>query len=343
MKQLGERVNNPMVVGSWSYTVTNPSAVNITVPVALVYITGYTTDNVPISMATLNLEPDGGTFLSENISGSYPSGTVVVLPDMEKGGYIFAGWSDGAELYPAGSEYTVSGMVTLTAQWEEKERNRYVVLDPKGGEIIGEDITGHYADGQSFTLPDAKREGYILLGWSDGANLYGPGDRYTVTNSVVLAAQWEEAPAVPDEETIAPIDPTTPDKPGIDAWKVGVPAGALGLGLFWWLILLWKRRFVKYSLVTGDVSLYYKNGKLPAEIDVVLYDGEAEYHLSKSGKVRKKHRLRFIKNVTEMAIADIKPGKYKGKLIIHLDTGDKVKKCRIKVLDRELNDKFKKK
>lgn len=345
MKQVGERTNNPVLAGSWSYTVTDPSAANISVPVALVYITGHTQDIVPVSMATLNLEPDGGTFLSENVSGSYPSGTLVILPDMEKGGYTFAGWSDGATIYPAGSEYTVSGMVTLIAQWEEMERNRYIVLDAKGGQIVGEDITGYYADGMIVTLPDASKEGYKFLGWNDGVNLYYAGDQYTVYNTVILSAEWETLVPAGSEESEDPLKPESPDdpeKPGVEPYTAAAAAvgGGAGLGLLWWLLLLWRRTLVKYSLVTGDVSLYYKNGKLPAEVDVVLYDGAKEYHLNKSGRVEVRHRLRFIKNVTNMSIADVKPGKYKGKLLIHMDGGDKVRKCRIKVLDKKLNSKF---
>lgn len=352
LQQVGERTNSPVLAGSWSYTVTDPAAVNISVPVALVYVTGYTTDNIPVGSATLNLNPDGGTFLSENISGSYPSGTVVILPDMEKGGWIFAGWSDGVTVYPAGSEYIVSGFVTLTAQWEELERNRHLLLDPKGGELLGEDISGYYADGMIVKLPDVQREGYKFLGWTDGVETYDAGDEYTVYNTVTISALWEEIPTAPDESEDG--KQGTDHVPGEPHCVICCRTNLLipGISLCWiclliililigilLLILLWKRRFIKYSLVNGDIALDYKNGKRDVQVEVVLIDDDLEYSLNQSGTVKAKDRLRFIKNVQGLPAADIKPGKYKGELIIKHGRVAEIQKCRIKVVDRELKEK----
>lgn len=338
MQQVGERTNNPVLAGSWSYTVTDPSAVNISVPVALVYVTGHTTDNVPVGSATLNLEPDGGTFLSENISGSYPSGTVVILPDMEKGGWIFAGWSDGKNLYPAGSEYVVSGYVTLTAQWEEMERNRQLKLDPNGGEIIGEDVSGHYADGMVVQLPDAQREGYSFLGWSDGTNVYAAGEEYTVNNTVILIAQWEIAEPEPGPASCIICGREDLLVPGISlCWICLLILLLILLGIML-IILLWKRRFVKYSLVSGDIELNFMNGSHDVQVEVVLIDDGQEYSLNQSVTIKAKQRLQFIRNVMNLPVADIKPGKYEGKLIITRDRVAEVTKCQIMAVDKELTE-----
>lgn len=49
------------------------------------------------------------------------------------------------------------------------------------------------AEGDTFTVAAAiKWTGYTFLGWSDGENLYQPGDTYTMpSHSVTLTAQWE--------------------------------------------------------------------------------------------------------------------------------------------------------
>lgn len=323
MAQEGEDFANPVLAATWSYTVSDPSMVNITVPVALIYITGHEEDYVPVGTARLFLDPNGGQIIGEDVSGEYISGAVVTLPDAQFGEYIFEGWSDGVHLYPAGSKYTVSGIVTLTAQWADLVRDRYVTFLPDGGEIIGEDPTGSYADGEIITMPDAQREGYRLVGWTDGENIYAPGEEYTVTNTVNLTAVWE------------PVE-TDDGRPGSDGdsgccWWLWL------IGLFLLIILLMTRRYVKYSLVNGDVKLRYNNGDQEVRVTVVLIDEDGKQHpLIKSGTIKAKRRLRYISNLGRHPIAPVAPGKYQGKLIIMAGETVTVRKCRIKALDKEL-------
>ena len=318
MTRQGESFANPVLAASWSYTVDNPKAVNITVPVALIYITGEDDEFVPVGTARLYLDLNGGELIGEDVSGEYPSGKAVVLPDAKFADYVFDGWSDGVRVYPAGTEYIVSGVVTLTAQWSGLVRDRYVQLVYDGGALIGEDISGYYADDEVIVLPDATREGYRLVGWSDGVNTYKPGDKYVVYNTVNLTAQWEEIHDC--------------------GWVAPVLIGVIGLGLLLLLLLLWKRKTVKYSLVNGDVALDYKNGDKPVQIDVMLISGDTEYHLARSEIVEAKQRLRFIPNVANVPVADIEEGTYKGKLLIYDGSETKVKDCRIKALDKELDE-----
>ena len=329
MQQKGETINNPVLAGTWSYTVEDPSMVNITVPVALIYITGDNQQHVPVGKATLFLDPNGGELLGPDVSGTYPSGTEVILPDVKMGDWVFAGWSDGVHLYPAGSAYVVSGIVTLTAQWEELERNRYLRLDPNGGQIVGEDISGYYADGEIVTLPDAVREGYTFLGWELEGTLYAAGDSYTVTNTVTFKAQWE------------PDDKDSDDKANPGTWDDGDPYGAILMGtgllalLLWLILLLWKRRYVKYSLVNGDVKLRYRNGDAEVKLTVILLTEETQHTLAQSG-IKANRSLQYISNMGRFPIAPVEPGKYDGTLVILEGENVTVKKCRIKALDKEL-------
>lgn len=325
MSQQGEDFANPVLAATWSYTVSDPSMVNITVPVALIYITGDTKDHIPVGTARLFLDPNGGQILGGDISGEYISGAEVTLPDARFGEYIFEGWSDGVHLYPAGSKYTVSGIVTLTAQWADLVRDRYVTFLPDGGEITDEDPTGSYADGEIITMPDAQREGYRLIGWTDGENIYAPGEEYTVSNTVNLTAVWE--PVETDDGR------TGTEGDGSGCWWLWL------IGLFWLIILLWKRQYVKYSLVNGDVKLRYNNGDGDVRIAVVLIDEDGKQHpLVKSGTVKAKRKLRYIPNLGRFPIAPIEPGKYTGKLIIMEGETVTVTQCRIKALDKEFKD-----
>jgi len=326
LAQQGEDFANPVLAAQWSYTVSDPSMVNITVPVALIYITEDSEEHVPVGTARLFLDINGGRFLGEDVSGEYISGAVVTLPDAQFGDYVFEGWSDGVRLYPAGSKYTVSGIVTLTAQWADLVRDRYVTFLPEGGEFAEQDPSGYYADGEIIIMPEVTREGYRLTGWTDGVNTYAPGEEYTVNNTVNLTAVWE--PVETEEGRTG-----TEGGSGCCCWWCWL------LGLFLLIILLWKRRWVKYSLVNGDVKLRYKNGEQEIRIAVVLIDDEDKQHpLVKSGTIRAKRKLRYIRNMGRFPIAPVEPGKYKGKLIIREGENVTVKKCRIKALDKEFKD-----
>ena len=359
MQQEGESINNPVLASSWSYTVDDPKMVNITVPVALIYITGEKEGYVPVGNATLYLDPDGGKMIGKDVSGTYPSGTKVILPNMEMGDWVFAGWTDGAKIYPAGTAYYVSGIVTLTPVWEELERNRHLLLDSKGGELLGEDISGYYADGQIVTLPDVQREGFAFLGWTDGVETYGAGDEYTVYNTVTISALWEaktEEPAVPGETEGTGDDiGGNEGGSGKECLLCGKRA-ALVFGLCWLcllilvvilsligivaylLYLLWKRSFFKYSLANGDLALDYRNGDRTVQVTAVLMDQGRKYPLAKRSDVQPQEHLQYIENAGQLPVAEVKPGRYEGKLIITYGRTQEIRKCRIEVTESELKE-----
>ena len=329
----GEAINNPVLAGQWSYTVTDPAALNITVPVALMYLVDDSESYEPVGNARLFLDPTGGEIIGTDVSGLYPSGTVVSLPEARFADYRFLGWSDGVRLYDAGSRFVVTGVVTLTAMWEGLMRDRRVLFEANGGTILGDDPSGMYADGEVVVVPDAKRDGYHLNGWTMEGETYAAGDEYVVDNSVIFFAGWTEAVPAPDTQEEA--------RERTLAAAVIVPAAAALLGLLF--LLLWKRRWVLYSLKNGDVALSYKEKKHDYLVEVILFaeneDGSrSEYRLNKSNRIEAKHRLRFIQGQESLyPIVPVEKGKYKGKLMITDPQGKTTeKKARIKVLDREI-------
>lgn len=344
MDRVGQPINNPAMAGRWSYTVENPGAVNITVPVALMYIVNDSESYEPIGNAILYLDPNGGEIVGTDVSGEYCSGTIVTLPDASFADYVFQGWSDGADLYPAGANYVVTGIVTLTAQWEGLVRNRQVLFDPNGGEIVGDDPSGMYADGEIVTVPETEYGQNRFLGWEMGGKTWQPGDQYTVDNSVVFRAKWKFATEEMDDGEL-PMGGWIRGKDGtLDPVKVG-GLSLLGLLALLLLLLLWKRRYVLYSLKNGDVALSHKEKEHSFFVEVVLLtkdqDGNnIEYHLNKSGVVEAEHRLRYIYGQEAYPIVNVETGKYEGKLIITDPAGAATEKaCRIKVLDRELRER----
>lgn len=120
-------------------------------------------------------------------------------------GYCFTGWSDGVKTYGTDlSDYTVTGAVTLTAQYTA---NDYIItLNPDGGIIadMTADNDGNYSLEYNITstetLPSATKTGYAFAGWKlettvDGweANTYGANTSVTGKwGNVTLVAQWTE-------------------------------------------------------------------------------------------------------------------------------------------------------
>lgn len=323
MELKGEQVSSPVLAGSWSYQVTDPGIINITVPVALLYLTGSSDAVVPVGNARLFLDPDGGEIIGEDVSGEYPSGTAVILPDAKFGDHVFQGWSMEPALYQPGDEFTVTGVVTLKAQWGGLERNRQVTFDPNGGSFTEDDPSGMYADGEQVSVPDAQREGYNLKGWKLGEELYHTGDIYTVNNSVVFFADWHPVAAHGD---------------GTDGGGSGPAFILICIGLLLVLLLLLiLGRYVRYSLLDGGVRLSYRDRKKAGYVQVYLNLEGKEYFLVQSGLVEAGKILSHIDGTS--VLDGLKKGFYKGHLhITYTDGSDPrdIKVC-IHALKKELN------
>lgn len=327
MEQKGERVANPVLAGRWSYTVADPGAVNISVPVALLYIVGGSDSIEPVGNARLFLDPNGGQIVGTDVSGEYPSGTIVKLPAASFGDYVFGGWQLGTRSFRAQDNYTVTGITTLIAQWEGLVKNRQVLFEPNGGTIAGTDPSGMYADGEIIVMPDAGREGFVLNGWTMGGGSYAPGDSYTVDNSAVFIAQWSEA--VP--ETAKPVS--------VPSFSVCVCAALIlaGLGLGWWLFLLLWRRYVRYSRLDGGARLSYRDRKHDSCVQVYLDRDEEAFLLDQSGLVEAGKKLRQLNG--SYVLFGLKKGFYKGHLHVSYTDGKEARdiKVRIHVKKKEYN------
>lgn len=286
---------------------------------SLVYVTGDLATYEPVGNARLLLDTDGGVLDGKDISGEYVSGTSVVLPEARFDGYVFRGWTDGAGLYRPGETYTVTGVVTLKTVWDNLVRNRQVLFDANGGTVIGNDPGGMYADGEVITIPKAGREERELSGWELGGTLYAPGARYTVDNSVVFIARWKEAGAG-DE--------------GAAGGKAFFLIALLAALLCLLVPLLWRRKFVRYSLRTGNILLKHRENRAAFTVRVFLSHDGKEYLLGTSETVRPGETLAFIPGQGAISIAE---GEYRGRLHITFKSGgERDVKCRLKVLDKDL-------
>ena len=121
-------------------------------------------------------------------------------------GYTFTGWSDGKITYKTDlSDFTVSGEVTLTAQYTAE---KYIIIfDLNGGNgTKPENIEAEY--NKDVTMPTAENfsyTGYVFGGWSvnktvtEGETIYGGGNTYQnlpydANKQITLYARWTEDP-----------------------------------------------------------------------------------------------------------------------------------------------------
>jgi uncharacterized repeat protein (TIGR02543 family) len=131
--------------------------------------------------------------------------------------HTFTGWSDGAAVFAPGSTYTFGASnVTLTAQFS---LNGYTQVTY----TLGSNGTGALPnptsalEGNTITVASGAgvtRTNYAFAGWSDGSNLYQPGDIYLVgpeSAPVTFVPSWTSgynvAYSTGSGFGIAPVDP----------------------------------------------------------------------------------------------------------------------------------------
>ncbi|MCL2127860.1 MAG: InlB B-repeat-containing protein [Treponema sp.] len=161
---------------------------------------------IPAGSFTVTFDKNGGdTEANPRAKVVAPPATIVDgLPgEPEREGYAFDGWNTKAD--GSGEEFTafttVTGDVTVYAQWQEIPAGSFIVtFDKNGGDTEADPMTKIVTPPATAvdSLPgEPEREGYAFDGWNTEAD--GSGEEFTafttVTGDVTVYAQWEEIPA----------------------------------------------------------------------------------------------------------------------------------------------------
>ncbi|MCR1843237.1 InlB B-repeat-containing protein, partial [Murimonas intestini] len=134
---------------------------------------------VPVEFS-ITFDGQGAT---EGVPGndSVEEGNPYTIPSdvPEKAGYIFKGWSDGQNVYAAGTDITdIKGNITLTAVWKGYYS---ITFDGQGatGGVVPQGAS--VEEESSYTIPAEvpEKTGYTFKGWSDGQNVYAAGTDIT--------------------------------------------------------------------------------------------------------------------------------------------------------------------
>ena len=147
-------------------------------------------------MYTVQLNADGGTGAAIAFTVNYDEKITLDIPS--KVGYNFLGWYDGDTLVAKDAEiqwkYDNEGM-TLTAKWEAKTYT--VTWKGNGGTVDGQtEVTVQIKTGETYSKPQFKREGYVLVGWKQNNTTVTLSDVWTLTgagDTVVLTAVWQQS------------------------------------------------------------------------------------------------------------------------------------------------------
>ena len=159
------------------------------------------------------IEPEGEIFtvaFNVNGNGTVPAaiasatvteGSSVVLPSIDKEGFMFGGWytaeSDGIKAGNAGDLYYPEQDITLFARWPDRVQNDFIVkFDTMGGSGSFEKIYGFTGD--LIVLPSTSMANHVFIGWytaADGGAFAGmPNGRYGPNADITLYARWEKLP-----------------------------------------------------------------------------------------------------------------------------------------------------
>ena len=105
----------------------------------------------------------------------------------EKEGYNFKGWRIGEDVKEAGSDYTVTGNVTATAQWETKQKYT-LTFNTNGGSSVSS-ITD-YAGTKITLTQTTSKSGYTFNGWYTESTLTNKVTEITLNADTTIYAKF---------------------------------------------------------------------------------------------------------------------------------------------------------
>ena len=145
---------------------------------------------------TISYNAQGGSAVSATTG---PDGSSVNVADgPTQAGFTFTGWNTSADgtgtSYAAGDSLTLTGDLTLYAQWTA---NATITLsyDAQGGSVVP---SVSFLQGTTILVASAPvRAGFVFSGWNTAANgsgtSYGADATYLVSGEATLYAQWAPA------------------------------------------------------------------------------------------------------------------------------------------------------
>lgn len=124
------------------------------------------------------------------------AGQTITLPEAVEPaeGYTFDGWKVGETTYGAGETVTISATTEIVAQYKSAALLEVSYSNGPATRTNATVVpaTENVAEGTEITLPDAPsaKAGFVFVGWRVGEELKNAGEKFTVTKSTVVTAEY---------------------------------------------------------------------------------------------------------------------------------------------------------
>lgn len=138
----------------------------------------------------VSFDANGGTGTMTDVTVRSDEYTLPECGFTAPSGKFFTGWSLDTTKYDSGDVITLTGNITLVANWAD-EFTYTVSFDANGGTGTMNDAT--LTNVSSYTLPENEFEapaGKVFEGWKLNQTLYQPGDICTITGNTTFVASW---------------------------------------------------------------------------------------------------------------------------------------------------------
>ena len=151
--------------------------------------------NDPNAEYTVTFDKNGGTGSMDSMT--VKNGTKITLPSngfTAPANKQFKNWLIGSTTYNVGATYTVTGNVTIKANWEYIKRT--ITFNANGGSGTMSAVqvnsgSNYTLPSCSFTAPTNKK----FKAWEINSTEYAAGDSVTVTSDITVKALWKDKPA----------------------------------------------------------------------------------------------------------------------------------------------------
>lgn len=144
-------------------------------------------------MCSVTLNANGGTVRGGSLSYGFsvPRNSRTYLDEPTKANHTFEGWFDKNGIQYFSNDTVIKENVTLTAEW--KKRTCTVTFDANKGSLpVGiPEKESSVIYGETRSMPEAYKPGYILVGWKDGNTKYTVGEGVEITKDVKFTAEWK--------------------------------------------------------------------------------------------------------------------------------------------------------
>lgn len=146
---------------------------------------------------TVNVTPsNAGTVSREPGNTRYAAGSEVIVTAAPARGYIFTGWSGASNDTNATVTVTMTGDLSLTANFASTSAPTYIllvnVMPNEGGKVTREPNKTRYNAGETVTVTAEALDGYTFTGWSGASNDLNPVVTVAMTGDLTLNANFQQ-------------------------------------------------------------------------------------------------------------------------------------------------------